>query len=45
MLSGSLSADGKTFVLHGKVAGDQLQFNAGGKDYHGRLNGKNLEIK
>jgi len=45
MLTGSLSADGKTFVLHGKVAGDQLQFNAGGKDYHGRLNGKNLEIK
>jgi len=45
MLSGSMNAEGKTYVLQGKVVGDQVQFSAGGKEYRGRVNGKSLEMK
>jgi hypothetical protein len=45
MLSGDLKAEGKTLGLEGKVVGEQVQFKAGGKEYRGRLNGKNLELK
>ena len=45
MLSGTLRADGKTFALQGKVNGEEIIFKAGGKEYKGRLNGKQLELK
>ena len=45
MLSGPLRAEGKTFALQGKVNGEEITFKAGGKEYKGRLNGKQLELK
>jgi hypothetical protein len=45
MLSGTLRADGKTFALEGRVSGEVIRFNAGGKSYQGRLNGKQLELQ
>ena len=38
-------ADGKTYAVKGKVTGSDVAFTAGGREYKGRLNGKNLEIK
>jgi precorrin-6B methylase 2 len=45
MLSGTLRTGGKTLALQGKVNGEEISFKAGGKDYRGRLNGKQLELK
>jgi len=45
MLSGTLTAEGKTVALEGKVLGEAISFTAGGREYHGRLNGKKLELK
>jgi hypothetical protein len=45
MLSGTLRAEGKTFALEGKVIGEDISFSAGGKSYHGKLNGKTLELQ
>jgi len=45
MLSGTLRTGGKTLALQGKVRGEEISFKAGGKDYRGRLNGKQLELK
>ena len=45
MLSGTLRADGKTFALEGRVNGEAIRFSAGGKNYQGKLNGKQLEIR
>jgi precorrin-6B methylase 2 len=45
MLSGTLRTEGKTFALQGKVNGEEISFKAGGKEYKGRLNGKQLELK
>jgi hypothetical protein len=45
MLSGTLSADGKTFALEGRVRGEAISFHAGGKNYQGKLNGKQLELQ
>ena len=45
MLSGQMRADGKTYALKGKVNGEEITFTAGGKQYRGRLNGKQLELK
>jgi hypothetical protein len=44
MLSGTMRASGKTFALKGKVNGEEISFSAGGKQYTGRLNGKQLEL-
>jgi len=45
-LSGSLSTEGKTYALEGgKVRGEDVSFKAGGKEYHGRVNGKSLELR
>ena len=44
-LSGTLERDGKTFVLEGKVRGEDVSFSAGGREYRGRMNGKNLELR
>ena len=45
MLSGTLSTEGKTYALQGKVRGDAISFTAGGKSYAGKLNGKQLELQ
>jgi precorrin-6B methylase 2 len=45
MLSGTLTADGRTVPLEGKVLGEAISFTAGGREYHGRLNGRRLELK
>jgi SAM-dependent methyltransferase len=45
MLSGTLRAEGKTVPIQGKVLGDEVRFKAGGKEYHGRMKGKQLELQ
>jgi len=45
MLTGTLHAQGKSLALEGKVHGEEISFNAGGKSYQGKLNGKQLELK
>jgi hypothetical protein len=45
MLSGTLRADGKTVPVQGKVRGEDISFKAGGREYHGKLNGKQLELR
>jgi len=44
VLSGTLRTEGKTFALEGKVRGEDISFKAGGREYHGRLNGKELVL-
>jgi precorrin-6B methylase 2 len=44
MLSGTMRTGGKTFALKGKVNGEEISFSAGGKNYRGRLNGKQLQL-
>ena len=44
-VSGTMRTAGKTFQLQGKVMGEEVVFKAGGKEYRGRLNGKELELK
>lgn len=44
-IAGTLSKEGKTFVISGKVVGEELYFTAGGRAYHGRMNGKQLELR
>jgi precorrin-6B methylase 2 len=45
MLSGTLRAEGKSYALQGKVNGEEVVFKAGGREYRGRMNGKQLELK
>jgi hypothetical protein len=45
MLSGTLSTEGKTFALEGKVRGEEITFKAGGREYRGKMNGKRLELR
>jgi hypothetical protein len=45
MLTGTLRADGKTLALKGKVKGEEISFTAGGRQYLGRLKGKELELQ
>lgn len=45
MLSGTLRTGGKTLALEGKVRGEELNFRAGGREYHGRVNGRQLELR
>jgi len=45
MLSGTLTADGRTRALEGRVRGDDITFSAGGKTYRGRVKGKQLELR
>ena len=45
VLSGTMRAGGRTVPLEGKVHGEEIAFNAGGKEYHGHLKGKQLELK
>jgi hypothetical protein len=45
MLSGTLRTGGKTLALVGKVNGEEVSFKAGGRDYRGRMNGSQLELR
>ena len=45
MLSGTLTAGGRTLALEGRVRGEDISFKAGGKEYRGRMNGKSLELR
>jgi hypothetical protein len=45
MLSGTLRTEGKSFALQGKVKGEDISFTAGGRQYQGKLNGKQLELQ
>jgi len=45
MLSGTMRTGGKTFALEGRVLGNEISFTAGGREYRGKLNGKNLELR
>ena len=45
MLSGTLRTGGKTLALTGKVRGDEVSFAAGGRQYRGRVNGGQLELR
>jgi hypothetical protein len=44
MLSGTLTTEGKTYALEGRVRGKEITFKAGGKDYRGHLLGMQLEL-
>jgi precorrin-6B methylase 2 len=44
MLSGSLTLDGKTVAIEGRMRGEQISFKAGGAEYTGRVNGNNMEV-
>src|SRR5437763_7522287 len=45
MLSGTLSNGERTVPIKGKVRGEEVAFTAGGKEYHGRYTGKQVELK
>ena len=45
MLSGTLTAGGKTSKLKGRVRGEDISFTAGGRKYSGRMNGQTLELR
>ena len=45
MLSGTMRTAERTVPIEGKVRGEDITFKAGGKEYRGRLNGKQLELK
>jgi precorrin-6B methylase 2 len=45
MLTGTLTADGRTYALEGRVRGEDVSITAGGKTYQGRMNGKSLELR
>jgi SAM-dependent methyltransferase len=45
MISGTLSAEGKESPVTGKVRGSAVTFTADGKEYRGRMNGKQLELR
>ncbi len=44
MLTGTLTAAGKTSALEGRVRGEEVSFRAGGRQYRGKMNGKSLEL-
>ncbi len=43
-LSGTLRSEGKTVAVEGKVLGEEVFLNAGGRALRGKVNGKRLEI-
>ena len=44
MLSGTLRSEGRTVPVEGKVTGEEVMLKAGGREYRGHLNGKQLEL-
>jgi precorrin-6B methylase 2 len=45
MLTGSLRTAERTVAVTGKVRGEEISFTAGGREYKGRMKGKQLELK
>jgi SAM-dependent methyltransferase len=45
MLSGTLRAGGTTYVVEGRVRGEEIVFRAAGKEYRGRMSGTLLELR
>ena len=45
MLSGTLTTDGTTVRVEGKVLGEEIILTADGKEYRGRLQGRILELR
>jgi SAM-dependent methyltransferase len=45
MLTGSLRTGSATLAVEGRVRGEEIAFRAGGRDYQGRMNGRNLELR
>ena len=45
MLTGTLTAEGRTVPVHGKVLGEEVSLSAGSKNYQGRMSGKTLELR
>jgi precorrin-6B methylase 2 len=45
MLTGTLTAGGKTAKLEGRVRGEDITFTSAGKTYRGRMNGQALELR
>jgi precorrin-6B methylase 2 len=45
MLTGTLRAGGKTLRLEGRVRGEDIRFRAGGRGFHGRMDGKRLALR
>ena len=45
VLSGTLTTEGRTLAVDGKVRGNDISFTAGGKTYQGRMNGTRLEMR
>ena len=45
MLSGTLTRDGTRYVLQGRVRGEEVMFEAGGRDYRGRMSGGKLILQ
>ncbi|MFL6651854.1 MAG: class I SAM-dependent methyltransferase [Sulfurifustaceae bacterium] len=44
MLSGTLRSEGETVPVEGKVIGDEVVLTASGRELHGKVNGKRLEL-
>ena len=44
-LSGTLRTDQRTVALEGKVNGEEITFHAGGRQYAGRISGKELQLR
>jgi precorrin-6B methylase 2 len=45
MLTGTLTADGTTVPVEGRVRGEEVSIKAGAKEYRGKMNGKSLELR
>jgi hypothetical protein len=45
MVTGTLTANGRTVPVEGKVRGDQITLTAGSQSLQGRVHGKTLEIR
>jgi SAM-dependent methyltransferase len=45
MLTGTLRAGGTTYVVEGRVRGEDVVFRAAGKEYRGRAKAKRLELR
>jgi len=43
MLTGTLTADGKSLPVAGRLRGEQITFTAGGAEYSGRVNGNAID--
>jgi hypothetical protein len=44
-VSGTLRTEGRTVPVEGKVTGEEIAFQAGGREYRGKVNGKRLELR